>query len=78
MNEPDFHLRISSKKTYFIFDVRRDNTDQGYTPCNIIVFIQSLFVCHRNIYLGIMALHLPTNDIISASLFDFGRIRLHA
>ena len=64
MNEPDFHLRISSKKTYFIFDVRRDNIDQGYTPCNMIVFIQSLFVCYRN--------------IISASLFDFRRIRLHA
>ena len=30
MNYPDFHLRISSKKTYFIFDVKRDNTDQGY------------------------------------------------
>ena len=30
MNEPDFHLRISSKKTYFIFDVKRNinmNTD---------------------------------------------------
>ena len=62
MNEPDFHLRISSKKTYYIFDVRRDNVDQGYTPCDIIVLIHNLYVGYRN----------------SASLFDFRRTRLHA
>ena len=50
MNEPDFHLRISSKKTYFIFDVRRDNIDQGYTPCDIIVLIHNLYVSYRNVY----------------------------
>ena len=51
MNEHDFHLRISSKKTYFIFDVKRDNIVHRYTPGNTIVFIQSLFVCYRNLYL---------------------------
>ena len=46
MNETDFHLRISSKKTYFIFDVGQDIIDQGYTPCDIIVLINNLYVCY--------------------------------
>ena len=79
MNEPDFHLRISSKKTYFIFDVKRDNIDHGYTPCNMIVFIQSLFVCYRKkpYFLRWPFSLNMSNDIISAVFSSFRKIERH-